>query len=209
MRLRDLRGGRAGGHDDDRQPQHARRAGLRLRRLADRGQPVVAGGSPQAGHLAHHAARRPSGHGHRSCVAGHCRAGLGRDLRMAYRGDADHEAWRSHFLRGLCRPASTRSSRCRAPTTLPSALRSTSPSAASPTRVLQPERRLFTVQRRQVAETAIQTNFLRDFYATLGEGDPQSWLGDPPLSQPARAVDLAGGGLYGVRWLRLAVAIAD
>ncbi len=37
--------------------------------------------------------------------------------------------------------------------------------------VLQPERRLFTVQRRQVAETAIHTNFLRDLYATLGEGD--------------------------------------
>ena len=42
---------------------------------------------------------------------------------------------------------------------------------------LQPERRLFTVQRRQVAETAIQTNLLRDFYATLGEGDPQQgWV---------------------------------
>ena len=46
-----------------------------------------------------------------------------------------------------------------------------------PYAVLQPERRLFTVQRRQVAETAIQTNFLRDFYATLGEGDPnQGWV---------------------------------
>ena len=42
---------------------------------------------------------------------------------------------------------------------------------------LQPERRLFTVQRRQIAETAIQTNLLRDFYATLGEGDPQQgWV---------------------------------
>jgi cytochrome c-type biogenesis protein CcmF len=40
-----------------------------------------------------------------------------------------------------------------------------------PYTVLQPERRLFVVQRRQVAETAIQTNLLRDFYATLGEGD--------------------------------------
>ena len=37
--------------------------------------------------------------------------------------------------------------------------------------ILQPERRLFTVQRRQVAETAIHTNLLRDLYATLGEGD--------------------------------------
>ncbi|MDP2332640.1 MAG: heme lyase CcmF/NrfE family subunit [Reyranella sp.] len=37
--------------------------------------------------------------------------------------------------------------------------------------VLQPERRLFTVQRRQVAETAIHTNLLRDLYATLGEGE--------------------------------------
>jgi cytochrome c-type biogenesis protein CcmF len=46
-----------------------------------------------------------------------------------------------------------------------------------PYTVLQPERRLFTVQRRQVAETAIQTNFLRDLYATLGEGDPkQGWV---------------------------------
>lgn len=46
-----------------------------------------------------------------------------------------------------------------------------------PYAVLQPERRLFTVQRRQIAETAIQTNLLRDFYATLGEGDPrQGWV---------------------------------
>jgi len=46
-----------------------------------------------------------------------------------------------------------------------------------PYTVLQPERRLFTVQRRQVAETAIQTNGLRDFYATLGEGSPQQgWV---------------------------------
>ncbi|WP_295134265.1 heme lyase CcmF/NrfE family subunit [uncultured Reyranella sp.] len=46
-----------------------------------------------------------------------------------------------------------------------------------PYTVLQPERRLFTVQRRQVAETAIQTNLLRDFYATLGEGNPQQgWV---------------------------------
>jgi cytochrome c-type biogenesis protein CcmF len=36
---------------------------------------------------------------------------------------------------------------------------------------MQPERRLFTVQRRQVAETAINTNLLRDLYITLGEGD--------------------------------------
>jgi cytochrome c-type biogenesis protein CcmF len=46
-----------------------------------------------------------------------------------------------------------------------------------PYTVLQPERRLFTVQRRQIAETAIQTNGLRDFYATLGEGDAkQGWV---------------------------------
>jgi cytochrome c-type biogenesis protein CcmF len=33
------------------------------------------------------------------------------------------------------------------------------------------------VQRRQIAETAIQTNLLRDFYATLGEGDAkQGWV---------------------------------
>ena len=40
-----------------------------------------------------------------------------------------------------------------------------------PYTVLSPERRLFTVQRRQVAETAIHTNLLRDLYATLGEGE--------------------------------------
>ena len=40
-----------------------------------------------------------------------------------------------------------------------------------PYTVLAPERRLFTVQRRQVAETAIHTNLLRDLYATLGEGE--------------------------------------
>ncbi len=46
-----------------------------------------------------------------------------------------------------------------------------------PYTTLQPERRLFTVQRRQVAETAIQTNLLRDLYATLGEGDAGSgWV---------------------------------
>ncbi len=46
-----------------------------------------------------------------------------------------------------------------------------------PYTTLQPERRMFTVQRRQVAETAIQTNLLRDLYATLGEGDPNTgWV---------------------------------
>ena len=46
-----------------------------------------------------------------------------------------------------------------------------------PYTVLQPERRLFTVQRRQVAETAIHTNLLRDLYATLGEGDADNgWV---------------------------------
>jgi cytochrome c-type biogenesis protein CcmF len=42
---------------------------------------------------------------------------------------------------------------------------------------MQPERRLFLVQRRQVAETAIHTNLLRDFYVTLGEGDANTgWV---------------------------------
>ncbi len=46
-----------------------------------------------------------------------------------------------------------------------------------PFTTLTPERRLFTVQRRQVSETSIQTNLLRDLYATLGEGDPQGgWV---------------------------------
>ncbi|MFO1160041.1 MAG: heme lyase CcmF/NrfE family subunit [Reyranellaceae bacterium] len=46
-----------------------------------------------------------------------------------------------------------------------------------PYTILHPERRLFVVQRRQVAETAIQTNLLRDFYATLGEGDAKTgWV---------------------------------
>ncbi|UYN94852.1 MAG: heme lyase CcmF/NrfE family subunit [Enhydrobacter sp.] len=43
--------------------------------------------------------------------------------------------------------------------------------AGAPFTVLTPERRLFTVQRRQVAETSIHTNILRDLYAALGEGD--------------------------------------
>ncbi|MBV8190621.1 MAG: heme lyase CcmF/NrfE family subunit [Alphaproteobacteria bacterium] len=55
-----------------------------------------------------------------------------------------------------------------------------------PFTTLLPERRLFVVQRRQVAETAIQTNLLRDFYATLGEGDANTgWtirLYDNPLA---------------------------
>ncbi len=46
-----------------------------------------------------------------------------------------------------------------------------------PYTTLQPERRLFTLQRRQVAETAIHTNLLRDLYATLGEGSAASgWV---------------------------------
>ena len=46
-----------------------------------------------------------------------------------------------------------------------------------PYTTLQPERRLFLVQRRQVAETAIHTNLLRDFYVTLGEGDAKAgWV---------------------------------
>ena len=36
---------------------------------------------------------------------------------------------------------------------------------------LTPERRLFTVQQRQLAETSIHTNLLLDIYGTLGEGD--------------------------------------
>ena len=45
-----------------------------------------------------------------------------------------------------------------------------------PYTVLTPERRLFTVQQRQVSETSIHTNLLRDIYATLGEGDAgQGW----------------------------------
>jgi cytochrome c-type biogenesis protein CcmF len=43
-----------------------------------------------------------------------------------------------------------------------------------PFTTLTPERRLFLVQRRQVAETSIHTNLLRDLYATLGEGDPNT-----------------------------------
>ena len=46
-----------------------------------------------------------------------------------------------------------------------------------PYTVMTPERRLFTVQRRQVAETSIHTNLLRDIYATLGEGEAQDgWV---------------------------------
>ncbi len=46
-----------------------------------------------------------------------------------------------------------------------------------PFTILTPERRLFTVQRRQVSETSIQTNLLRDLYATLGEGDAKGgWV---------------------------------
>ena len=55
-----------------------------------------------------------------------------------------------------------------------------------PYTTLTPERRLFTVQRRQISETSIHTNLLRDLYATLGEGDPaQGWvvrLYDNPLA---------------------------
>ena len=40
-----------------------------------------------------------------------------------------------------------------------------------PYTTLTPERRLFTVQKRQIAETSIHTNVLRDLYAALGEGD--------------------------------------
>ena len=40
-----------------------------------------------------------------------------------------------------------------------------------PYTTLTPERRLFTVQQRQVSETSIHTNLLRDIYGTLGEGD--------------------------------------
>ena len=55
-----------------------------------------------------------------------------------------------------------------------------------PYAVLTPERRMFRVQRRETAETSIRTNFLRDVYATLGEGDAQKgWtirLYDNPLA---------------------------
>jgi cytochrome c-type biogenesis protein CcmF len=42
-----------------------------------------------------------------------------------------------------------------------------------PYTTLTPERRMFTLQRREVAETSIHTNLLRDLYATLGEGDAE------------------------------------
>ncbi|WP_421995624.1 heme lyase CcmF/NrfE family subunit [Reyranella sp.] len=46
-----------------------------------------------------------------------------------------------------------------------------------PFTTLKPERRLFLVQRRQISETAIQTDLLRDLYATLGEGDAKAgWV---------------------------------
>ena len=46
-----------------------------------------------------------------------------------------------------------------------------------PFTTLTPERRMFTLQQRQVSETSIQTNLLRDLYATLGEGDAQGgWV---------------------------------
>jgi cytochrome c-type biogenesis protein CcmF len=52
--------------------------------------------------------------------------------------------------------------------------------------VLTPERRMFRVQQRETAETSIRTNFLRDVYATLGEGDAlKGWtirLYDNPLA---------------------------
>jgi len=45
-----------------------------------------------------------------------------------------------------------------------------------PYTTLTPERRLFTVQQRQISETSIHTNLLRDLYATLGEGNAnQGW----------------------------------
>src|SRR5262249_46366340 len=68
---------------------------------------------------------------------------------------------------------------------------------AGPYTTLTPERRLFTVQQRQVAETSIHTNILRDLYAALGEGDegkgwtvrlyynplaPLIWLGAAPCA---------------------------
>ena len=71
-----------------------------------------------------------------------------------------------------------------------------------PFTVLQPERRLFTVQRRQVAETAIHTNGLRDLYAALGEGDRNTGWVDPALSQSAGALDLAGRRALRLRRLR-------
>ena len=46
-------------------------------------------------------------------------------------------------------------------------------SLGKPFATMTPERRLFLVQRRQVAETSIHTNLLRDLYATLGEGDAE------------------------------------
>ncbi len=46
-----------------------------------------------------------------------------------------------------------------------------------PFTTLTPERRMFTVQQREVSETSIHTNLLRDLYATLGEGDAQAgWV---------------------------------
>jgi len=74
-----------------------------------------------------------------------------------------------------------------------------------PFTTLTPERRMFTVQQRQVAETSIQTNLLRDLYATLGEGDAQQgWVIRLYLNPLAPWIWL-GAALLRHRRLRLAL----
>ena len=168
-----------------RRPRHPGRARLRLRRLADPGQPVRILQPPAPGPRAlrrlaapppRHAAR-VARHDHRAHRAGLRRAGRRRHQRLASRADAHHEARRDGFLRRLSgdpaegRRGEGRQLHRRARHAWPS------PMAAGPTPTMQPERRLFLVQRRQVAETAIHTNLLRDFYVTLGEGEPNGgWV---------------------------------
>ena len=50
------------------------------------------------------------------------------------------------------------------------------------------------MQHRQVSETAIHTNLLRDIYATLGEGNAGG-LDDPPLLNPLAPWIWLGAGL--------------
>ena len=108
-------------------------------------------------------------------------------------------------FRRLSRSRWSGSKTCRAPTTSPSAPPLAVSVGGRPYTVLQPERRLFTVQRRQVAETAIHTNLLRDLYATLGEGEPNTGWVIRLYLQSAGALDLAGRRALRAGRLRLAL----
>ena len=215
-----------------RRPRHPGRRRLRLRRLADRGQPGRVRQPPAAGpRAAGGVAAPPARDAARRLGMTIAHTALG----FVVLGAVATGAWHLELMHTM-KPGETvhfagyevtlqQVDEVKGPNYIAERATLAVTYDGKPYTTLQPERRLFPVQRRQVAETAIHTNLLRDFYVTLGEGDaktgwvirlylnplaPWIWLGAAllragrlrvphrPPPQDRRALAPAGGAGGGV-----------